>query len=79
MSKVKQYLEIISAECDECGGAGFVFWGNENDSDALTAVHSFDKCSDFGDAKEYATYNLSEPNGKMHTKNFYRNGKVSTK
>jgi len=44
MSKVKQYLEIISAECDECGGAGFVFWGNEND-----------------------------------TKNFYRNGKVSTK
>jgi hypothetical protein len=33
MSKVKQYLEIISAECDECGGAGFVFWGNENDYD----------------------------------------------
>ena len=48
-------------------------------SDALTAVHSFDKCSDFGDAKEYATYNLSEPSGKMHTKNFYRNGKVSQK
>ena len=51
----------------------------ETYSDALTAVHSFDKCSDFGDAKEYATYNLSEPNGKMHTKNFYRNGKVTTK
>lgn len=48
-------------------------------SDALTAVHTFDKCSDYGDAKEYATYNLSEPNGKMHTKNFYRNGKVTTK
>jgi hypothetical protein len=48
-------------------------------ADALTAVHEFDKCSDFGDAKEYATYNLSEPSGKMHTKNFYRNGKVTIK
>ena len=48
-------------------------------SDALTAVHEFDKCVDFGNAIEYATYNLSEPNGKMHTKNFYRNGKVTTK
>lgn len=47
--------------------------------DALEAVHTFDKCIDFGDAKEYATYNLSEPSGKMHTKNFYRNGKVSIK
>jgi hypothetical protein len=33
MGQVKQYLEIISAECDECGGAGFVFFGNENDFD----------------------------------------------
>ena len=48
-------------------------------SDALSAVHEFDKCSDYGDAKEYATYNLSEPSGKMHTKNFYRNGKVTQK
>ena len=48
-------------------------------SDALEAVHNFDKCVDHGDAKEYATYNLSEPSGKMHTKNFYRNGKVTTK
>ena len=48
-------------------------------ADALTAVHEFDKCSDFGDAKEYATYNLSEPSGKMHTKNFYRNGQVTGK
>jgi hypothetical protein len=50
-----------------------------NFSDALSAVHEFDKCSDYGDAKEYATYNLSEPSGKMHTKNFYRNGKVTQK
>ncbi len=48
-------------------------------SDALEAVHQFDNCVDHGDAKEYATYNLSEPNGKMHTKNFYRNGKVTQK
>ena len=36
MAKVKQYLEIISAECDECGGAGFVFWGDENNYDVET-------------------------------------------
>lgn len=48
-------------------------------SDALSAVFNFEKCSDFGDAKEYATYNLSEPSGKMHTKNFYRNGQVTAK
>jgi hypothetical protein len=48
-------------------------------SDALEAVHQFDRCLDSGDAKEYATYNLSEPSGKMHTKNFYRNGKVTQK
>jgi hypothetical protein len=48
-------------------------------SDALTAVEAFQKCVDAGDAKEYATYNLLEPNGKMHTKNFYRNGKVTGK
>ena len=33
MANVKQYLEIISAECDECGGAGFLFFGNENNYD----------------------------------------------
>ena len=54
-------------------------FSNFNFSDALTAVHAFDKCVDFGDAIEYATYNLSEPSGKMHTKNFYRNGKVTQK
>ena len=48
-------------------------------SDMLEAVNAWTKCVDFGDAKEYATYNLSEPSGKMHTKNFYRNGKVTQK
>ena len=48
-------------------------------SDAVEAVHMFDKCVDHGDAKEYATYNLSEPNGKMHTKVFYRDGEVAVK
>jgi len=33
MSKMKEYIEIIAANCDECGGAGFVFFGNENDYD----------------------------------------------
>ena len=33
MAKMKEYLEIIAAPCDECGGAGFLFWGNENNYD----------------------------------------------
>lgn len=50
-----------------------------NYPDVLSAVHNFDKCVDFGGALEYATYNLSEPTGKMHTKTFYRNGEVTVK
>jgi hypothetical protein len=46
-------------------------------SDMLQAVDAWTKCVDFGDAKEYATYNLSDPTGKMYTKTFYRNGEVS--
>jgi hypothetical protein len=48
-------------------------------SDMLDAVDAWTKCVDFGDAKEYATYNLSDPTGKMYTKTFYRNGNVSVK
>ena len=48
-------------------------------SDTLEAVEAWNKCVDFGDAKEYATYNLSNPMGKMYTKTFYRNGEVSGK
>ena len=47
--------------------------------DMLEMVSAWNKCVDFGDAKEYATYNLSDPNGKMYTKTFYRNGNVSVK
>lgn len=25
--------EIVAVACDECGGAGFIFFGNENDFD----------------------------------------------
>ena len=48
-------------------------------SDMLEAVNAWTKCVDFGDAKEYATYNLSDPTGKMYTKTFSRNGNVSIK
>lgn len=48
-------------------------------SDMLEAVSAWNKCVDFGDAKEYATYNLSDPTGKMYTKTFYRNGNVVIK
>ena len=48
-------------------------------SDMLTAVNTWDKCVDYGFAKEYATYNLSDPTGKMYTKTFYTNGEVVIK
>ena len=48
-------------------------------SDMLTAVDAWNKCVDYGFAKEYATYNLSDPTGKMYTKTFYANGEVSIK
>ncbi len=48
-------------------------------ADMLEIVSAWNKCVDFGDAKDYATYNLSDPTGKMYTKTFYRNGNVSVK
>jgi hypothetical protein len=48
-------------------------------ADMLEAVDVWNKCVDHGFAKEYATYNLSDPIGKMYTKTFYRNGEVSIK
>jgi hypothetical protein len=48
-------------------------------SDAVTAVEIYQMFNDWGIAKKYRTVNLSEPNGKMHTKVLYRNGKVSVK
>lgn len=48
-------------------------------SDMLTAVEAWNKCVDYGFANEYATYNLSDPIGKMYTKTFYRNGEVAIK
>ena len=48
-------------------------------ADLMEAVNAWNKCVDFGTAKEYATYNLSDPTGKMYTKTFYRNGNVSVK
>ena len=46
---------------------------------ALDAVNCYNSFTDWGFADEYSTINLSEPSGKMHTKNFYRTGKVTTK
>jgi len=48
-------------------------------ADALTAVADFNKFNDAGDAVDYRTVNLLEPSGKLHTRNFYRNGKVTGK
>jgi hypothetical protein len=47
--------------------------------DLLAIVDAWTKCVDSGDAKEYATYNLSDPSGKMFTKTFYTSGMVVTR
>ena len=48
-------------------------------SDMLQAVDAWNKCVSAKGAKEYATYNLTDPTGKMYTKNFYTDGRVSIK
>jgi hypothetical protein len=48
-------------------------------ADMIEVVDAWHKCVDCGDAKEYATYNITDPWGKMVTKTFYRNGKVTGK
>ena len=48
-------------------------------NDMLEAVNAWTKCVDYGTAKEYATYNLSDLTGKMYTKTFYTNGNVVIK
>ena len=48
-------------------------------SDCLSAVETYQKFVDWGTAVEYSTINLSEPNGKMHTKIFYKSGLVTAK
>ena len=45
MSKIKQYIEIIAANCDTCEGAGFVFFGDENNYDVEPCA-CVDKISD---------------------------------
>jgi hypothetical protein len=48
-------------------------------ADMIEVVDAWHKCKDFGDAKEYATYNITDPFGKMVTKTFYRDGRVVVK
>ena len=48
-------------------------------ADLLEVVNAWNRCVDYAFANEYATYNLSDPTGKMYTKTFYRNGNVSVK
>ena len=42
-------------------------------TNAIDAVEAFAKFVDWGTAVSYSTVNLSEPNGKIHTKRFYKN------
>ena len=48
-------------------------------ADLMEAVDVWNKCVDHVHAEQYATYNLSDPTGKMYTKTFYRSGMVSVK
>jgi hypothetical protein len=70
-----EYLYSVTCTYD---GDKSPHWIGRYDN-ALDAVSEFNKFVDYGLANEYSTVNLSEPNGKMHTKVFYANGTVGGK
>jgi hypothetical protein len=35
--------DIIAIPCEECNGAGFIFWGNENNFDVQACDCQFDE------------------------------------
>jgi hypothetical protein len=67
-----EYLYAVTSTNDSATSPNWV----GRYANALDAVNVFNSFIDYGDANEYRTINLSEPSGKMHTKTFYRNGKV---
>ena len=70
-----EYLYSVTATYD---GDLSPHWIGRYDN-ALDAVSEFNKFVDHGLASQFATINLSEPSGKMHTKIFYSNGNVGGK
>jgi hypothetical protein len=70
----KEYLYAVTCAYDGSAPKWVARFDN-----ALDAVNCYNSFTDWGFADEYSTINLSEPSGKMHTKNFYRTGKVTTK
>ena len=71
----KEYLYSVTVTYDSASAPKWV----GRYSDALSAVEVYQRFTDHGFADEYATVNLSEPSGKMHTKTLYRTGLVVTK
>ena len=71
----KEYLYSVTVTYDSAPQPKWV----GRYSDALSAVEVYQKFIDHGFANEYATVNLSEPSGKMHTKIIDRMGKVTTR
>ena len=70
-----EYLYAVTATYD---GDKSPHWVGRYDN-ALAAVSEFNKFVDHGLSSQFATINLSEPSGKMHTKIFYANGQVGGK
>jgi antitoxin component YwqK of YwqJK toxin-antitoxin module len=70
-----EYLYSVTCTYD---GDRSPHWTGRYDN-ALDAVDTYNKFVDYGLASEYSTVNLSEPNGKMHTKVFYTNGNIGGK
>ncbi len=71
---MKEYLYAVTCSYDGKAPHWIARFDN-----ALDAVNSYLSFTDWGFADEFATVNLSEPTGKMHTKNLYRTGMVSVK
>jgi antitoxin component YwqK of YwqJK toxin-antitoxin module len=72
---MNEYLYAVTSTNDSATNPNWV----GRYANALDAVNVFNSFIDYGDAKEYRTVNLSEPNGKLHTKIFYSNGNVGGK
>ena len=72
---MNEYLYAVTSTNDSATSPN---WVGRYDN-ALDAVSVYLSMVDYGFAQEYRTVNLSEPNGKMHTKILYRSGIVGGK
>jgi hypothetical protein len=68
-----EYKFVIRVLYDKEYDHQFIF------TNIIDAFKKFESFTDSGDAKEFATYTLTEPNSRETTKTIYKDGKVAIK